>query len=181
MKRDEAKGITSPDLEGAHRSGVKASLTTALAGANNDLTIRAKDVGVGGNGIRITYVVAGANTPLSVTVAGKDITVNVATSGASAPLTRADILRDVLNANPATSQLVTAELAAGNDGTGTVAALAFTNLAGGVDGPEFDFAGPGTPDRSRASIKRQRPNEPPSTDSKSTRVTKAPPGPLQRR
>jgi hypothetical protein len=110
-----------------------ASLTTALAGANNDLTYTAKSRGTGGNSTRIRYVVAGANTPLSVSVSGSDITVNVATDGSSNPTSTANAVLAAVNASTPASALVTASLAAGNDGTGVVATLAFTSLTGGTN------------------------------------------------
>ena len=113
--------------------GVAAALTTALAGANNDLTYTADTPGTVGNDIRIRYLVAGNNTPLSVAVAGNDITVNVATSAGGAATSTAAQVRDAINAHAGASALVTAANAAANDGTGVVAALAYTNLAGGVD------------------------------------------------
>lgn len=114
-----------------------ASLTTALAGANNDLVWTANVGGTAGNNIRIQYVVAGTNTPLSVSVGGTasnpDITVNVATNGASAATsTAAQVAAAVAAAGPA-GRLVTGTNAAGNDGTGVVAAMALTALTGGTD------------------------------------------------
>jgi hypothetical protein len=113
-------------------AGVRASLTTALAGTNNDLVWRAIHAGAAGNNIRIRYVVAGASTPLTVTVSGNDITVNVATSGASAATSTAAQVRAAVEAHADAKKMVFADNAAGNDGTGVVAALAFTNLSGGV-------------------------------------------------
>lgn len=112
--------------------GARASLTTALAGTNNDLTFKARYDGTAGNNIRVRIVVAGANTPLSIAVSGNDITINSATSGASAATSTAAQVRDAFNASAAATALAYAELAAGNDGTGIVAALGFTNLAGGT-------------------------------------------------
>lgn len=117
-----------------------ASLTTAVAGANNDITYTAVEAGtVGdksglyGNQITIAYVVAGASTPLSVSVTGAAITVNVATNGSSAAISTAAQVRDAVNASEAARKLVSAALAPGNDGTGVVAALSATPLAGGAD------------------------------------------------
>lgn len=110
-----------------------ASLTTALAGANNDLVWTANTGGTAGNSIRIRYVVSGTNTPLSVSVSGNDITVNVATDGAGAATSTATAVKNAVAASSAAGQLVTGTNAAGNDGTGVVAALAFTNLTGGTD------------------------------------------------
>ncbi len=109
----------------------KATLTTALAGADNDLTYTALTGGPAGNSIRVTYVVAGNNTLLTVVVAGYDITVNVATDGAGAATSTASLVLAALQANPDVQRLVTVALATGNTGVGVVAALALTALAGG--------------------------------------------------
>lgn len=111
--------------------GNRSTLTTSLAGANNDLTFIARTPGTAGNALRVAIVVAGNNTPLSVSVAGNDITINSATGAAGAVTsTGADVVR-VVNASPTASLKVWASVAApGNDGTGLVAALALTNLAG---------------------------------------------------
>ncbi len=110
-----------------------ASLTTAHAGTNNDLVHTARVRGADGNNIRVRYVVAGASTPLSVAVSGNDITVNVATNGSSAATSTSAQVLAAMNADMATQRLVTTSHAAGNDGTGVVAALGYTNLTGGVD------------------------------------------------
>ncbi len=109
----------------------KATLTTAIAGADNDLTFTALTGGPAGNSIRVTYVVAGNNTLLTVVVAGYDITVNVATSGAGAATSTASLVLAALQANADVQRLVTVALATGNTGVGVVAALALTALAGG--------------------------------------------------
>lgn len=111
-----------------------AKLTTAMAGTNNDLTFYAKTPGAAGNNIRVRIVVAGASTALSVSVATNDITINSATSaGSAATSTAAQVRTAVLASVPAMALLGSVENATGNDGTGVVAALAFTNLAGGSD------------------------------------------------
>lgn len=113
-----------------------ASLTTALAGTNNDLTFTAKAGApsyAAGNSVRVRYVVAGASTPLTVSVSGSDITVNVATNGASAATSTGSQVRDAVNGSAPAAALVTAANATGNDGTGVVTALAFTSLTGGTD------------------------------------------------
>lgn len=109
----------------------KATLTTALAGANDDLTYTALTGGPAGNSIRVTYVVVGNNTLLTVVVGGYDITVNVATSGVGAATSTATLVLAALQANADVQRLVTVALATGNTGAGIVAALAFTALAGG--------------------------------------------------
>lgn len=127
------KGRLIPGSWRAAGSVTTAALTTALTGTNNDLTFTARERGTVGNAVTITYVVAGANTPLSVTIAGTDVTVNVATSGASAATSTAAQVSAAVNANPAVTAYVSAANAPGNDGTGVVTALAKTPLAGGTD------------------------------------------------
>lgn len=111
-----------------------ASLTTALAGANNDLVFTAKTAGTGGNAITVAIVVAGANTPLSVGVVGNAITINSATSAGSAATSTAAQVKAAVDASGPASALVAVALAPGNDGTGVVAAQGATNLTGGGAG-----------------------------------------------
>jgi hypothetical protein len=126
-------GVRSLGLGGRYIGGhpANASLTTALAGTNNDLTYRAVKYGPNGNNIRVRYVVSGASTPLSVDVDGNDITVNVETDGSSAAVSTAEEVAAAVNADTDAGRLVRAENADGNDGTGVVAALAYTALSGG--------------------------------------------------
>lgn len=129
--RHIALGIAGrPRLRPAPKGG---SLTTALTGTNNDLTFTTQDWrGASSNSIRIRYVVAGANTPLSVSVSGTDITVNIATNGSSVATSTAAQVRNAVNAYGPARDLVLASNAAGNDGTGVVTAMAFTALSGGT-------------------------------------------------
>lgn len=111
--------------------GNRASLTTALTGVNNDMTFIARKTGTAGNSIRVAIVVSGNNTPLSVAVAGNDITINSATNGSAAPTSTAIDVVTAMLASEAAKALVWTQIAVpGNDGTGVVAALALTNLAG---------------------------------------------------
>lgn len=112
--------------------GNRAALTTALAGANNDITLIAKSPGTGGNSVTFRIVVSGNNTPLSVSVAGSAITVNSATNGSAAATSPAAEVVSALKASSGASALVWPAIAAGNDGTGVVTALTATNLAGAV-------------------------------------------------
>ncbi len=109
----------------------KATLTTALAGANNDLVYTARTGGSGGNSITVAYIVAGASTALSVTVAGFAITVNVATDGASAATSTAAQVSAAVAANNDANALVSVANSGADTGAGIVAALAATALAGG--------------------------------------------------
>jgi hypothetical protein len=118
----------------SYDTGSSATLTTALAGDNDDLTYTADARGTNGNNVRVTYVAAGVSTPLSVSVAGNDITVNLATDAGGAATSTAAQVRDAVNADAGASALVTAANATGNDGTGVVAAMPFASLADGNDG-----------------------------------------------
>jgi phage tail sheath gpL-like len=110
---------------------VTAFLTTAV-GANANITYTARQRGTAGNAITVAYVVAGASTPLSVSVTGNAITVNVATSSGSAATSKgAQVLAAVQASAPAMA-LVSAVLATGNDGTGVVSAMTATALSTGV-------------------------------------------------
>lgn len=109
----------------------KAELQTNLPGSNDDLLFTAVTPGTGGNSIRVRYVVAGNNTALSVSVSGNDITVNVATNGAGAATSTASQVKTAVDASGPATALVSTAIAPGNDGTGVVSALGYTNLSGG--------------------------------------------------
>jgi hypothetical protein len=109
-----------------------ATLTTALSGTNNDLTYTADTAGAAGNSIRVRYVVAGTGTALSVSVSTNDITVNVATDGSGNPTSTAAQVKTAVDASGAAAALVNTANATGNDGTGVVAAMGYTNLSGGA-------------------------------------------------
>ena len=109
----------------------KATLTTALAGTNNDLVFTARQGGPAGNSIRVTYIVAGTSILLTVVVAGYDITVNVATDGAGAATSTSSLVKAALEANADATRLISVAHAGADTGAGIVAALAFTALAGG--------------------------------------------------
>ena len=111
-----------------------AKLTTALAGANNDLTYTAKAKDASGNSIRVRYVVAGNSTPLSVAVSGNDITVNVATDAGGVATSTGNAVKAAVNGSTPASALVTASTPTGDTGAGAVTALPFTSLTGGRAG-----------------------------------------------
>ncbi len=136
--RDPSKGAfvnigTAKDVLGNVTPAKNAVLTTAMAGTNNDLKFTAKPAGVVGNGYRVTVVVAGVSTALSVALSGNDLTINSATNAGSAATSTAAQVLAALKANAAISAKFEVALATGNDGTGVVAAFAFTNLAGGTE------------------------------------------------
>lgn len=113
-----------------------ATLTTALAGDDNDLVFTAKAPlsGAAGNAITVAYIDPSANdAELEIVVTGTDIVVNLATGVAGAiTSTAADILA-AIEADEDADALVSVANAAANDGSGVVIALAETALAGGSD------------------------------------------------
>lgn len=109
----------------------KASVTTSLSGANNDLTFTAAQAGTDGNSIRIRYVNPGANdAALAVTRSGQDITVSLATGVAGAITSIASEVSDLVNTTQ--SGIVVASNAAANTGVGVVTAMAYQTLSGGL-------------------------------------------------
>jgi hypothetical protein len=122
-----ARGVTSRRVW-IRPERKRATLATAMTGTNNDILYSAWYYGAPGNSLRVAHVVAGANTALSVTKAGNDITVNVATNGASAATSTANQVVAAFNA--AMTNVAFAQTNEG-DGTGAVAAFALTNLTGG--------------------------------------------------
>lgn len=113
-------------------AGIGNRATLQVGTGNATQLFIARTPGTGGNAITIRYVVAGANTPLSVSVAGSAITVNVATNGASAPISKASDVRNAINFDKVAGPLVWVEPVEGSDATGTVAAFGPTNLSGAV-------------------------------------------------
>ena len=79
----------------------------------------------------------GVVTALSATnlsgaaVAGRDITVNSATNGSAVATSTSAQVKAAIEASAAASALVSVAHAAGNDGSGTVAALGYTAFTGG--------------------------------------------------
>jgi hypothetical protein len=123
---------TDKDVLGTITPAKNATLTTAFAGNHNDLKFTAKPAGTVGNGYRVAFVVSGASTPLSVGLSGNDVTVTVQTNGSSVAISTAAQVLAALQASAPISAKFEVALAAGNDGTGVVAALALTNLTGGT-------------------------------------------------
>lgn len=112
--------------------GVAATLTTALAGSDNDLKFTSTVLGTTGNSTAIVYVNPGTpSAALSVTVATTVITVHLATNGSSVITSTASQILTAIQASTAASALVTVALAPANTGSGVVIALSSTPLAGG--------------------------------------------------
>jgi len=111
--------------------GSAASLETGVVANNNRIKFTAVVPGAHA-GLKIVLAVAGNNTPLSVSVAGEVVTVHVATGGAGEALSTAAQVIAAVNASAAASALMTAANGGASNGTGVVAAVAETALAGGT-------------------------------------------------
>jgi hypothetical protein len=111
----------------------KATLSTDLAGDNNDLKFTAKLKGHFGNTIKIAYVdPAAADAQIGVSVSGTTITVSLATDANKAITSTAANVKAAIEAVPAAAALVTVANVAANSGAGVVAAMAATALANGA-------------------------------------------------
>lgn len=130
--------------DGAPDDGVKATLSTALAGDNNDLDFTAVAAGVEGNDIEIEYEdPAAADAVLAVTVTGTLIKVSLATDGDELITTTASEIITAIEADAEAAALVTVALKGADTGAGVVTALASTALATGA-GTGVGTAGPGS-------------------------------------
>jgi hypothetical protein len=117
---------------GADMDATHATLSTALAGGNNDLVWTAVTGGEAGNALTVEYIDPAGADAGSIALVGNAIEVTLAHSGAAITATADDIKLLVL-ASPAVSAVVTAEDDAGNDGSGVVTAMAAAPLIGGAD------------------------------------------------
>ena len=128
------KELVADAAGGVKEPGTQASLVTGVEADDNAILWKAREYGVIGHAIRIKLEdPSGANQALSIGVAGKDITVSLATDGASAITSTAfDIITAIAASADATS-LVMAANSGISDGTGVVVAEALTALAGGAD------------------------------------------------
>lgn len=114
-------------------SGTRASLTTALAGTNNDITWTARSYGSVGNILQVQYVNGGNSQALAVTVVASLIRIALATSSGGVITSTAAQVRAAVSAFAAANSLVSSALVVSNDGTGLVTVLTSTNLSGGTD------------------------------------------------
>ena len=109
-----------------------ATLSTDLTGNNNDIVYTAVTGGGIGNTISVEYIDPdAASQSLEVDVAGRAITVYLATDGSKVITTTGDLLKAAIEAHPVASTLVTVADKAANDGSGVVTAMGATHLAGG--------------------------------------------------
>ena len=134
--------------DGGVDGGSLSRVTIDAAGANNAVVFAADAAGTAGDGIQIEYVNTGAGTTTaSVSFVGPPpiITVDLAADGAGNVSATAQDVADAVNADAGTRALVTASLAPGNSGLGTVAVTAglpgednpgtgLFSTKGGIDG-----------------------------------------------
>lgn len=115
-------------------SAVAATLNTGVVGSNNAITWTARDAGNAGNGISVTILGSTGNSvSLAVAVAGNDITVTPATNGSGVITSTADDVKTAVAASAAANSFVTTADTGASDGSGVIAAVSATNLAGGAD------------------------------------------------
>jgi len=108
------------------REGVAASLTTGTSGTNR-IAWRARNTGTAGNSIQIAVVKSGNNTPLSVSVSGQVITVNLATDASGNAISTCSQVVTAVTNNASASALVQPT----QIDYGVVAPFAATSLTGG--------------------------------------------------
>ncbi|MDI6695088.1 MAG: M14 family zinc carboxypeptidase [Anaerolineales bacterium] len=90
----------------------------------------------GGNDVQAEFLNPGApNSPLSVSVSGTRITVNLGTSSTGALNSTAAQVRDAINAHPEASALVTAATYGANAGNGIVQPRVLVNLSDFLNAP----------------------------------------------
>ena len=110
----------------------KATLTTDLAGDNNDLKYTSKLNGALGNAITVEYVDPDdVNAELAVSVDGTAITVSLATGAVKAITTTASDIATAIAAHAEANALVAVANAGLDTGVGTVTEMAATALTGG--------------------------------------------------
>lgn len=110
----------------------KATLTTELAGDNNDLKYTSKLNGALGNAITVEYVDPDdVDAELAVSVDGTAITVSLATDAAKAITTTASDIATAIAAHAEANALVAVANAGLDTGVGTVTEMAATALTGG--------------------------------------------------
>lgn len=123
---------------GVPAASARATLARNPAGDDNALAFTAVRYGAYGNDIYIAYLDPGAaSQALSVSVAGKVISVNLATNGGSAITSTAALIKAAIEASAAAAALVTCTINTGDtgsadDGTGVVTALASAAMTGGA-------------------------------------------------
>lgn len=113
---------------------VKASLLTGVITNNNALTFTSKLTGELGNSSSLRLVNHGTNSAtLSVSVSGRDVTVNLATNSSGVITTTAAQVKTAIDSNASAHTLFTVSNTGASTGAGVVTALRRAQLAGGLD------------------------------------------------
>jgi phage tail sheath protein FI len=113
-------------------TGLAAEVTLRTIANNANIVYTAVETGSAGNGIRVSYVDPGTNSAaLSVSVSGKDITVNLATDIDGSLDSTASEVMTAIEASTEAAALVSVAMDSGNDGTGLVSAAGWEKLTGG--------------------------------------------------
>ena len=134
--------LTEENMHAVHPGLDSTEFTNSLHGylvtgtGNSKLALTARTPGTAGNSISLTMTkAAAASAPTSVSVAGAAITVTLGTNADPTPFTidaTVDEVVAAINASTPAKALVKAGRGPGSDGTGVVAAIASTPLAGGT-------------------------------------------------
>jgi hypothetical protein len=127
--------IELPNKTNGYRRAAQAQFGTVAA---STFYVSSKSFGSeGGNDVSVALVAPEtAGAPLTVSVTGKDIVVNLATDASAAVSSTALQVVEALRANAAAGALVTADTYRGNAGAGVVAAAAKTRLTDNLKAPE---------------------------------------------
>lgn len=113
---------------------VKAAASTGVVANNNALTFTSKLAGELGNSSSIRFVQPNANSAaLSVSVSGRNVTVNLATNSSGAITTTAAQIKTAIEANAAANALFTITNTGASTGAGVVVAQRRLQLSGGLD------------------------------------------------
>ncbi|HET6549068.1 MAG TPA: M14 family metallopeptidase, partial [Solirubrobacter sp.] len=123
---------------------IEPEVSSAAQAQSTAVVLAAHEYGqLGGNDITAEFKNPGAgDSPLSVAVAGKGITVNLATDNTGALTSTAADVVAAINATPEAAALVTATTYRGNAGAGIAPARAKVNLDDFLDAPGHVERGP---------------------------------------
>jgi phage tail sheath protein FI len=121
---------TAPDSQ----QEVKATLQTGVVANNNALTVTSKLAGELGNSSSLRLVNPGTNSAtLSVSVSGRDVTVNLATNASGVITTTAAQVKTAIESNASAHALLLVANTGASTGAGVVTALRRAALTGGLD------------------------------------------------
>lgn len=127
-------GPVSVAVEGIDTAS-PATGTLVSTGTHNDILVQSNLPGRLGNASRARLVNPGTNNAtLSVSVSGRDVTVNLATNGSAQPTSTANQVNNAMSLHEEASVLMAFTNAVGNNGSGICTAVGWLQLSGGVGG-----------------------------------------------